>query len=310
VPSERERADDPLKKSPPTAAARRLAEKQAAAARQRAQAAQRRRRLITVGAPLAAVLCVIALLVVIKLATGAGAPKSGQKASHANQTVTQQLAGVPSGVLDQIGVGDAAAKPKAITAPALTSGGKPLVLYVGAEYCPYCAAERWAVAVALERFGSFSGLGQTASSPSDVYPSTPTLTFHGATYTSRYLAFVARETQSNQVVDGQYAPLDRLTAAQQTLLSKYDSGGGIPFIDFAGRYVISGATYDPAVLKGRTHAQVAAALSDPSSPIARSIDGSANLITAAICASTGDQPAAVCTASGVRAGAAAIGAGT
>ena len=38
--------------------------------------------------------------------------------------------------------------------PALTSGGKPEILYVGAEYCPYCAAERWAMVVALSRFGT------------------------------------------------------------------------------------------------------------------------------------------------------------
>ena len=29
---------------------------------------------------------------------------------------------------------------------------------MGAEYCPYCAAQRWAMIVALSRFGTFSGL--------------------------------------------------------------------------------------------------------------------------------------------------------
>src|SRR5215471_17073708 len=36
----------------------------------------------------------------------------------------------------------------------LTSGGKPEMLYIGAEYCPYCAAMRWSMAVALSRFGT------------------------------------------------------------------------------------------------------------------------------------------------------------
>ena len=40
----------------------------------------------------------------------------------------------------------------------LTADGKPLVLYVGAEYCPYCAAERCAMVQALSRFGTFSNL--------------------------------------------------------------------------------------------------------------------------------------------------------
>jgi hypothetical protein len=35
---------------------------------------------------------------------------------------------------------------------------------------------------------------------------------------------------------------------------------------------------------------------DPSSAIARSVDGAANYLTAAICAVTGNQPASACTA--------------
>jgi hypothetical protein len=126
-------------------------------------------------------------------------------------------------VLNEVGVGTASAKPTTITAPALTTGGKPEVLYIGAEYCPYCAAERWAVVVALSRFGAFSGLGETASSPSDVFPNTSTLTFHGASYASNYLTFTGKEIQGNQVVNGKYAPLDTLSSAQQALFDKYDA---------------------------------------------------------------------------------------
>jgi hypothetical protein len=51
-----------------------------------------------------------------------------------------------------------------------------------------------------------------------------------------------------------------------------------------------------AQCEARTWAQVAAALSDPSSPIARGADGAANMITAAICAVTGNQPSRACMA--------------
>jgi hypothetical protein len=54
--------------------------------------------------------------------------------------------------------------------------------------------------------------------------------------------------------------------------------------------------YDPAVLKGMTWSQVAAALHDPSSPVAKSVVGAANYLTAAICKTTGNTPAAVCSA--------------
>jgi hypothetical protein len=157
--------------------------------------------------------------------------------------------------------------------------------------------------IALARFGSFSGLGQTTSSPSDVYPSTATLTFHGATYTSSYLSFTGKEIESNQVSNGSYAALDTLSAADQALVSKDDSGGGIPFVDIGGKYKISGASYDPQLLQGKTHAQIAAALSDPSSAIAKGADGTANVITAALCSITANKPAAVCTSPGVQAAA-------
>jgi hypothetical protein len=34
------------------------------------------------------------------------------------------------------------------------------MLYIGAEYCPYCAAERWPLVMALSKFGTFSNLPQ------------------------------------------------------------------------------------------------------------------------------------------------------
>lgn len=297
----------------PTAAAQRLSAQRAAAARERIAAAQRRRRLVTTGIGVGVVIAVVAALVVVKLVTGAGGPTSGKEATAASAAVLAKVTGVPAATLDTVGVGAAKTPPSAISAPALSDGGKPQVLYVGAEYCPYCAAERWAVAVALSRFGTLHGVGQTHSSSSDVYPSTPTLSFHGATYTSSYLSLTAREIQGNTVVNGQYAPLDRLSAAQSALVKKYDappyvkgSSGAIPFIDIGGRYVVSGAGYDPGVLEGRTHAQVADALADPNSTIARAVDGTANYLTASFCSLTGDKPAAVCTSAGVSAAAAKL----
>lgn len=252
---------------------------------------------------MAAVLAVVAVLVVVKVVTGGGAAKSGQQATAATTSVVGRVTAVPASVLDQVGAGTIVTPPSALSAPALSAGGKPRVLYVGAEYCPYCAAERWAVTVALSRFGTFTGLGQTASSPSDVYPSTATLSFHGATYTSTYLSFTGKELQSNQVQGSSYAPLDTLVAADQTLVGTYNKGGGIPFVDIGGKYTISGASYNPGVLKGLTHAQVAAGLSEPTSPVGRAVDGTANVVTAALCQLTGSKPAAVCSSTGVTAAA-------
>ena len=71
---------------------------------------------------------------------------------------------VPASTLDTVGAGSGVTAPPEIKGGTpLTSGGKPEVLYMGAEYCPFCAAERWAMVVALSRFGTFSGLSTVHS---------------------------------------------------------------------------------------------------------------------------------------------------
>jgi thiol-disulfide isomerase/thioredoxin len=191
-----------------------------------------------------------------------------------------------------------------VTGPALASGGKPEMLYIGAEYCPYCAAMRWSMAVALSRFGTFTTpLAGFHSSSTDVDPSTPTLTFYQAGYQSKYLTFTPVENE-----DISQKPLQATTPAQQQLWAKYDSSTsngvtsqGYPFVDFGNKALLKSPIYDPAILKGMNWAQVAAALNDPSSKVAQAIDGAANYITAAICKMTGNKgPAGVCTSSSVR----------
>lgn len=290
----------PARPSKPTPAERRAARRAAEAAAAAAQARRdRRARLTRVVAPIAAVLLVVVVLVVVKLANGGNKLESGQRGAPAAATVIQQVTHVPTATLDTVGIGSVKTAPTALSGAALTQNGKPQVLYIGAEYCPFCAAQRWGVVVALSRFGTFTNLGQTASSPSDVHPNTATLTFHGATYTSSRITFTGKEKQSNQVKGNSYAPLDTLTAAESATVKKYDPTGGIPFLDIGGKYLINGASYDPTVLHGQTHAQIAAALSDPASAIARGVDGTANVITAAICQATAQQPAAVCQGAGV-----------
>jgi thiol-disulfide isomerase/thioredoxin len=171
--------------------------------------------------------------------------------------------------------------------------GKPVITYIGAEYCPYCAAERWALAVALSRFGTFSNLSGTHSSSTDVYPDTQTLSFYGSSYSSPYVSFNTVEGATNEQINGAYPTLQTPTAQQNTLLSRYDSSGNIPFLDIGNRYVITGASYSPQVLRGLSRTQIAGQLNDPSSAVAQAIDGAANNITAAICVVTGNVPSSV-----------------
>lgn len=229
--------------------------------------------------------------------------------ANAQSRVIRAVTSVPATALDTVGAGSGVTQPSALPAgtPALILSGKPEILYIGAEYCPFCAAERWPVAIALSRFGTFSGLGLTTSSSTDVYPSTPTLTFHGSTYSSDLISFDAVETETNQLsaTGLGYRQLDTLSSVEQQLMRTYDappyttSAGSIPFVLLGNRYVISGSSYRPDVLHGKTWQQVASALADPSSPVAKQVLGAANTLTAAICQLTGGQPSNVCTSSGV-----------
>lgn len=61
-----------------------------------------------------------------------------------------------------------------------------------------------------------------------------------------------------------------------------DQSGAVPFLDIANRYILAGAQYDPQVLAGLSAAQIAGQLSNPSSPVARAVDGAAQVIITAI----------------------------
>jgi hypothetical protein len=247
---------------------------------------------------------VVAIGVAAVMAVSSGSKKSVDNAP-ASAAIVKAATSVPKSVFDAVGSGTATAAPKAVSAPALTQSGKPRFVYIGAEYCPYCATERWAMVAALSRFGTFSGLRTTHSSSTDVFPNTQTFTFHGSTYTSPYLVFTPVETDTSQGQGAGHAPLDALTAEESQLLAKYDvppysgsdksSAGAIPFLYFGGKYISVGATYDPSALQGTSASDIAAALSDPTSAISKGAIGAANGLTAAICSITGNQPAAVCS---------------
>ena len=269
-----------------------------------------------IGIPLGLVVVVVAGLIIAKVASGGSSPNPpgttspGQDRQTASAVVAKDLASVPPAVYDTIGVPAGVAPPIRIPkGPALVSGGKPEVLFMGDEWCPYCAAERWAVVTALSRFGTFKNLAMTESSATDVDPDTNTLSFAGAQYTSPYISFVGDEMQNRN-----HTTLLNPTAAQTKLIDTYDNvpyvssadAGAVPFIDFGNKYIISSASYDPATLAGLDHAQIAGALTNPASPVTQGIIGTANQITGLVCKLTGNQPSSVCLSKAGKAGVAVV----
>jgi hypothetical protein len=267
------------------------------AIRQEQARRRRRRQLWTILGSTVGVLAIIGVIVGVGIATkGGGSDTKGAERTPATQTL-RVVAAVPASVVNTVAGGIANKLPAAVQDEPLTSGGKPQVLYVGAEYCPYCAAERWPMVQALSRFGTFDNLSLTTSASDDVNPNTPTFSFHGATYTSPYLSLAAKELYTNKRVGGHYEPLDKLTSAEQAVFQAHSNG--FPFIDLGGKYVIEGATYPMEILKGMSAPAIAAALANPDSTVSKGVMGAANGITAALCDLTGGQPANVCTAPGV-----------
>jgi hypothetical protein len=217
-------------------------------------------------------------------------------------SVMSALTSVPPSDFEAVGRGTAS-MPTALRQPlARTADGRPLVTYIGAEYCPFCAAERWPLIAALSRFGQFRGLQLSQSAADDVYPSTPTFTFVGAEYTSQFVVFDAVEIARNFRQNGRYAPLQSLSPRQEQLLRTFDappyvpatSAGAIPFLDIANLYSVTGASFDPSVLQGRSWDTIAASLTQNDAPQARAILGTANVLSAAICQATDNQPAEAC----------------
>ena len=283
-----------------------------AAQRAAARRAEIRNRVLMVSGVTIVIIAVVLTFVVVKLNSKSGTTASGVSngpTGAALASVVTDTTSVPASTLDKVGAGSGvSALPVTLKGGSpLTSGGKPEVLYMGAEYCPYCAAERWAMVVALSRFGTFSGLStvHSGNNSGEPYPNTPTWTFLHATYTSKYLVFSHVEMQTKIPTSGgtSYTTLQTPTSAQQALLAKYDAppyvpsadNGAIPFIDLGNEYMISGASYSPQVLQGKSWSQIATALQDPTSPIAEAVDGTANYLTATICKLTGNQPATACT---------------
>jgi len=218
--------------------------------------------------------------------------KSTAGADQALKTLTS----VDPKLLATVGTGSAQNSMSAVKGQPVFKGpdGKPVILYVGGEYCPFCAAQRWGMIIALSRFGTFGPLNPLISSESSI----PTYSFHAMTYQSQYIDFIAHETSDNN-----HQPLDNLTPGEEQIVQKFDappyvqgSSGAIPFISIANQQVSAGSYYSPDTLTGLSYSDIATRLKDPTSDVSKGILGTANFLTAAICSVTQNQPANVCTA--------------
>ncbi len=272
-----------------------------ASAKVRAAQQQKRQRMQWSIGIIALVVVGVVVLVLAKMSTS----DSGDTA-NANHTpkpapasIATDLAAVPLPAIaaaTESGVSTNPVKPIS-GGESRTADGKPEVLYMGGEFCPFCAGERWALTVALSKFGTFKNLQVIHSAESDV----PTLTYVGSDYTSKYVTFTPKEIKGNEHNGANWADLEKATDEQMSLLNGL-GGGSFPFIDFGGKHYQSGGSVEVSTLVGKSQTEIAAALaaSTPKDTDQSSLEGNVNLVAGefirTICGLTDNQPANVCKA--------------
>ena len=170
---------------------------------------------------------------------------------------------------------------------------KPYFLYVGGQFCPFCAAERWSIVKALSNFGTWSGLGPDTSADEEAgFSRIPTYNFISAKYESQFIAFGHKETADR---NGKPIPGQDLSDFEKQWVNKYNPKGGVPFLFLNGKYVQLSAGYSPALIQGKTYEQVKADVeNNANTPYVVAINKEADILTAYLCKATNNQPSNVC----------------
>ena len=269
--------------------------------RSRQVATARRRRNLMAGGAVAVVVAVVAVVVAIGLSsssTNKAAPRTALTAAQEARLTTVPVSTLVAA--SGTAAGSSLIPVYEIDSSPYTSGGKPAILYIGAEFCPICATERWPMVVALSQFGTFHNLSQTRSAVRD--GNLATVTFYGSTYTSQYLSFHPVEVTTNAPKGNSYEPLEKPTPAEVRIWTGVLGSETFPFVYMGGRYVLNTYQYPATFIQGLNFAQIEAAVGNNSSQVGASIDAAAAAMVKYICGITGQQPAATCQAvSGVKA---------
>ncbi|MCI4316929.1 MAG: DUF929 domain-containing protein, partial [Thermoplasmata archaeon] len=168
--------------------------------------------------------------------------------------------------------------------------GGAVFFFYGSAACPYCSASSWAMATALQRFGTLTGTYTDHSSSTDTFPNTPEVVLAGASLQSQYVALLVDESTGDSSIT--FPSIGQCT--EQTYVSVYDANG-IPFVVIGGTYVHSGSLVDPSQLQGLSAAQVQQQISSQSGAAWNAISPQAYLMEAMFVKLNHGQPTSVAT---------------
>ena len=203
-------------------------------------------------------------------------------------------------------------------APMFTVNGKPAVTYLGAISCVYCGENRWAMALALSRFGSFSNLfiGYSALGDQDV----PTIYWAPAHYNSSasvdwgnffngtYVNFVSMDYASPITGNFEMGTLqyfaqqakalnNSVYEAATSLIINENNYAGTPYTIWDSYAVLGADAQDFGIatnststtvpIASMTHEQILESLAHPSDQFAWTEYAAADYYVALICSSLG-----------------------
>lgn len=231
------------------------------------------------------------LLIIISLIAGYLFIKNSQNTNKIQVSDTTDQSAKASSLIEQ---SSSLGYFKKVSNSPVTLENQPYFLYVGAQFCPFCAAERWSIVKALSRFGTWSDLGPDTSADEEAgFSRIPTYSFVGAGYESKYITFGHKEIADRL---GRPIPGQELTAFEQKWFNQYDPTGGVPFLFIGGKYVQIASGYSPNLLAGKTFAEVKKSLdANENSQLIQAINQEADILTAYLCESTNNEPKDVCT---------------
>jgi len=182
-----------------------------------------------------------------------------------------------------------------VSSAPLLDGGKPVLFFMGGQFCLFCAADRWAFVEATSLFGTWSNLRPLQSQGGvDGFASLPTYNLVGAVYRSPLIAL--RHKEVADVSGNRLQPLDSFESG---LVNRYDQQGSIPFTvagGSSGQYTVQLA-FSPGLLGGQSFDGVRQALAAQTrTQTVKAIDAEADAMTALLCKLTAGKPASACSA--------------
>ncbi len=239
------------------------------------------------------VLLVGVIALVVYALTGTPATQAAVRRTPAPTALVASLGHVPQSVFDSVGV-DAPDTPLVAPTPLegqppLQADGRPEVLYVGAEFCPFCAvatvaADRGAVPVrALHR------ARQHAVGPGVGVPGHPDLQLRGVDLhqpvpdlrAGRALLRPRPPPRGRSPASPTSTrPRRRWWPATARPPATRVGTGDLPFVDIANRMVATTSGYSPAVLERQSQATIATDIDHGTGRVGQAIVASANYLTA------------------------------